>query len=600
MQERDDHLHPTSTEGPEGRAARRWYERPLLAGTLIFVLAAGMRVAHYAEVKESPLHDDHIYLHDARYYDMLARRAAAGEGLTDDAFFMAPLYPLALSLPYRILGAAPLPSGEAPTYGREIHVAAFGQCVWGAFTCVLIFVVGRRVAGDAAGWIAGLMAALYSMFVFQDSLLMATLLITSVNVAAVLVLLRAERGRSAVWWLLGGLMLGLCILAHGTALLLIPGVLVWIGVGVSGLSPRERVIRGLLVCLAAGSCVALVAVRNHRVGQDWVPLTSNAGLTLFIGNHAGADGSFAPLPTELRNIPGSTLGWHLHGFRRSPNDPSPSENSRRFRQAALEYITTHPLDEARLLWRKFRLLCSSVETGTNDQLYFHKRFSGVLRLPLLSAGVLIPIGLTGVVCSLGRWRRLSLLYVWLAAQIAAYTAMFVLARYRLVAMSCLMVFAAVQLVWWVEWLRMRRYRAVGLSLLLLGVWALFVHWPVEGFSRERGWAIQYGLLAERYAEQGRGDDAIACFEQALQHDFSPMDELMFRTEYLTALAKLYAEGKDWAGVLRVSREAEDVLERMPTTRGTTARRRWFTRMGNEAQAHIPEPSDRDERIGQED
>ncbi|MCK4341407.1 MAG: glycosyltransferase family 39 protein [Phycisphaerae bacterium] len=543
----------------------------------VFIVAAGLRSAHYSAVRGTPFHDHHLHLFDAAYYDLLARHAIADGGLSDDVYFMAPLYPYVLAGVYRTIGGLSAEALHSSTgYGPEIHVAAYVQCLWGALTCVLIYWLGRRLGGNAVGIIAGLAAACYGPFIFHDSLLLATQLITFVNVAAMLVLLRAARGGALGWWLFGGLLLGLCGLAHGTALLLLPGVVLWILVGVPAQGWKEKLVRCAAVCGVAGACIVAVTIRNYVVGRDWVLLTSNSGLTFYIGNSPAATGSFQPLPEDLLQIPGVNLGWHLRGFRRGPDDPRPSEISRDLRSRTLAAIADDPSRFLKLLWRKFCLFWNAVEVGTADHYYFYKVcFSPILRWPLISFGVLGPIALTGLVCSLRRRREYFLLYVWMAIQVGAFTLMFVLGRYRLVAVAGLFVWAGFQIVWWIDALRAKRYRAVGLTLLPLAVFSLLVHQPLTGFTPRRGWGEQFRLLGVRHKTMQQDQEAIALFQRALEHDFAPRQEDDRRVICLMSLATLYGKQQRWDDVLAVGGQAQELLDRMSDSNQNTSRRQWL-------------------------
>lgn len=580
-------------------AATRWVPsagRRVAFVLLIFVLAATLRILHYREASRSPLRDDFLHLHDSRYYDQQARRAVAGGGLTDDVFFMAPLYPYALSMVYRCVAIATgeLPHGAIahadrslgkPTYGVEVDGALYLQCLLGALTCVLIYDLARRMGGSVAGIVAGLGAAVYAPSIYHDGLLMATGLITFVNVAAICAVYHAARRQSSAWWVAGGTLVGLCVVAHGTALALLPGVLVWMLFVLKG-----RVRRRLSACvLFAGPvcvCVVLVAIRNYMVGRDVVLLTSNGGLTFLIGNQAEATGSFKDIPPQLSELPGSTLAWQLLGFHRKPGQPSPSQVSRVLRDRAFEEIFDHPAAAIRLFWKKLTLFLNKVEVGSNVQFHFCERFSRVLRMPLPDFALLGPIGLTGAVCSLWRWRKYSLLHVWLAAQIAVYTIMFVLGRYRMVAVACLLVFAGIQVAWWIDAVRARRVRAVLLSLGVLAIAFLFVHQDVEGFDRQRAWGGQYHLLAIRAAERGENDKAIEYCREALQHDLAPDIEPFGRMKCLTTLAELCIEEGQWDSAREAAQEILDKLAGVPDSRLVEYQRNTARRVLRQARLRI--------------
>jgi len=554
-------------------APRSGAVRVALLAAAVFVVALGIRLAHYSDVRHSVLHEGYLHLYDARYYDLLARRIVAGEGLSDEVYFMAPAYPYFLAGIYRVFGGlSPETAHEDSDYGGEIVAAAYVQCVLGAVICLAIFMLALRAGGTLAGVLAGFGAACYGVFIAQDGLLMATQFITLVNVVALLVFQQAARSRRSAWWILAGVLLGACIWAHGTALLLLPFLAAWIAFAVPSTGWRQRIGRVTAMLVPALLCVAAATIRNYVVGHDLVLLTSNSGMNFFIGNNPDATGSFRPLPADLAALPGAVQAWHLTGQTRKPSDPPPSEVSRRLMQRGLEFVRTQPARWAGLLWLKFRLFWNAVEVGVGDQYYFYRQFSRVLRLPLLSFGTVAPLGLLGVICTARRWRELSLFYIWLGVQAAAYTLFFVTSRYRLVAVACLLVLAGVQVQWWVTSLRARRWGRVAASVALLAGIAVFVHLRLDGFTPQRGWGEQYQSLGMRLAQMGRAAEARQAFEQALTHDFSRWDETESKLLCLEALTHLHLQEGDWGAGEQTASRALKLLAAKPGAENAAARR----------------------------
>jgi len=546
---------PPAHEADAGALPRRW--RPWLFGLLIFGAATTLRVAHYEAIRGTIFHDRNIPLLDGRYYDQLARRVVAGRPQSDDVYFMAPLYPTVLAGTYALLTDLPdRPAAERVRYGDELHTAALVQALGGALTCVLLFWIGCLVADERVALLAGLGAAFYSPLVFHDTLIMATQLVVFLNALALALLLRAPRRPGLAGWLLGGMALALAILAHGTALLLLPGAIAWILLGAERTpSWRERLLRSAAVGLPVLVVVGAVALRNHAVGRDWVLLTSNAGLTFYIGNNARATGSFMPLPDDLARIPGASLQAYRQEYRRQPGDPTPSELARLLRDRALADIRADPGRFLANLWRKFRLFWNHVEVGTSDNIYFYQQWSPILRYDPPGFGLLAAIGLTGVVCSLGQARRYLLLYLWLGLQCAAFVATFVLARYRLPAALLLFVFASLQLRWWWRRLAARELRALLRSLAPLSAFAALAFWPVADFGRDRGLGEQHLLAAARWEAVGRVEEAIRSYERARALDFAPWVDSERRLRCGAALSRLHARQGRWAESCRVACES---------------------------------------------
>ncbi len=483
----------------------------------LLITALTTRMLHIHQATQSPLMYDTIPMIDSQYYDKVAREVAEGDILGDEVFYMAPLYPFLMSIPYRLFRTEAMDGG----YVYNVTVVRYLQCMLGIGSCLLIYWVGTLAIGRWAGLLAGLMAAVYGVFIYYDGIIMPSSLILFLHLLALLILLLAARYGSFLWWLAGGVSLGLCALSHGTALLLLVGVLIWIWKGFNKSEVRRKQVRAILVLAGFVPIVAVVTIRNYVVGNDFVLLTSNVGKNLYIGNNPSASGSFKPYIFDLW---GSDLSYYLRNIKRTPHDVSPSESSRILARKAIDFMRQHPFQEAQLLAKKFRLLFIAVETGINDNFYFAKQYSTMLRWSVLSFGLIGPIGLTGLFYSLRQWRKHFLLLVFIASQVISFTIVFVLGRYRLVLTSCLMIFAAAQIGSWFVQLRQKQYRQVLVSLLILALFSFFVHYPMEGFDKNRGLGQQYAFVGTTYLRWGDFDKAKSAFQKAITSNFDPRND----------------------------------------------------------------------------
>jgi len=516
----------SAAPAPKPPTRGRW-----LLSLLVLVVALFARLAHLQEASQGPLMKGVIPMRDSRYYDMIARQVAEGDLVGDHVFYLAPLYPYVLAIPHAIF-RTPLPDGG---YEYDITAIRYVQSIGGAVTCWLLFWVGCLAFGRLVGTLSGLTAALYGLFIYYDSIFMPTGLILFLHTLALLVLLVAARRQGLAWWLIGGVTLGLCALAHGTALLLTLCVLLWILVAFPTVSLPRRLARAALVVAGFAPLIGVVTIRNYAVGEDFVLLTSNAGRNLFIGNNPTANGSFRFYPAEV------TLYHYMRGLDRRPGVGKPSERSRRYVTSVKQFVSREPLREAGLLLRKLRLFFNAVEVGINDHFYFARRYSTVLRSPLLSFGIVVPLGLTGLVFALGRWREHLLFIVFIASQVAAFTIMFVLGRYRVVAVACLMVLAAAQITWWISWVRQRRFGRLAGSAVVLALATVLVHTPIDGFTTTRGLGQQFAQVGHTYLAWEQYDQAIEAYHKALESTFEPWATTHFqRAMCYSGLGDAYA------------------------------------------------------------
>lgn len=525
----------------------------------IFVVALSLRLWNWSDLHRTPFFDKGLGLYDARYYDYYAKRIAGGQWTSDDVFFLAPLYQYTMAIPYALTGQGidrPDPQLAAAHY--DIAPAIYMQCVYGALSCCLLYWIGRRLFGHLAGAIAGLGGAFYGMLILFDGLPMTASLVVFVNLLLLLVLLRADEADRVRWWLAAGAMIGIAALAHGTALILGPLVAGVIALGIRRRGVARTCARWAALAGGAAITIAPATIHNWIAGHDLVLLTSNAGMNFYIGNNPTADGTWMGYRFPQT---GMKVAHYLEGRRRGPDESKPSEASRDLRNQALAWMAGHPLDALRLFGRKAALFWNAVELGIFDQYNFFRRFSTVLRWPLPVFGIVAPLGLTGMICLIRRWRRLRMVYVVILGQFAAFTLMFILGRFRLVAAACLLLMAGGLIAWWVDLIRTRRLQPLALSITLAIVLIGLVHVQIGPFGCHYGWARIYAELGYEHFRRGDVDRAIADLTIANQLPWRDTAEVEHECNAAYSLGELLAARRDFTDAARAWQHTLACIER---------------------------------------
>jgi hypothetical protein len=229
--------------------------------------------------------------------ERVGRSLARGQGWTD-AFgrgtgptaHLAPLYPLLLSGVYRLAGTYETAAGRWTQIGVSITLATLAL--------LLLPVLARKLGlSVGAGWAAALIGACLPPSALPEingshEQVAATLALLGL----LWVLTDIQRQGWSGWDTLlgGGLFLGLTGLLAPN-LLLLP-VLFFLVEWVRGAGRRREMVRGGLILAAVGlACVTPWLVRNYLVLGGFVPIRSNFGLELAVGNRPGADGyTYAP------------------------------------------------------------------------------------------------------------------------------------------------------------------------------------------------------------------------------------------------------------------------------------------------------------------
>ena len=260
---------------------------------------------------------DSIYFHD------LANLIAAGRGF---------IQPFSLEHFHRVVPTAehpplwPLVLAFVTKLGSGSIVAfRLVSATLGAITVGLIGLLGRRLAGDRAGLLAGCVAAVHPLLVAADGSMLSETLFGLLALAALLAAIWV-RGRPTAWraGVLGAL-IGLAALTRGEGLLLIlllalPAV--WRPTSGRGLRLGAAV-------LAAVVALAPWTIRNASAFHRLVPVSTNDG-TLINGANCA--------PTYH----GTLLGFWSVNCRSPISSPNEAKQSAKWAAEGIRYARRHP------------------------------------------------------------------------------------------------------------------------------------------------------------------------------------------------------------------------------------------------------------------
>ncbi len=516
-----------------GEVGARW---------LVAIAAAALlyRAACFAVVGSHPLLRHPVV--DAGYHRAWARRITNGDwlGHGPDDVFKPPLYPYFLA-------------GLHLLFGRHIALVQWVQFGLGAGSCVLVALLAGRLLGSVTGRVAGILSAFYAPYVFFELQLLTPALSIPLDLAA-LVLLVGRAGPPTRRRLAGaGALLGLSAGVRPDVLLpaaLVVACLLW---------RRRASLRGLAVnalCVGAPvlAIVALVAARNWHLTGQFVPISSNAGVNLYVGNGAGADGITA-VPVGLR--------WERL-VARVPQEvlERPADASRWWMRAAWREMRAAPGAALLRLGAKAVAFWNRREFRNNICFHFMEREAWPLWLSPGQFAVVVPLAVIGLVSlrrSADRKRRLaaSVIALWVGGFWVLGVAFFVTARFRLPAVPLLIVAASWGLVEIAAALRLRVRRAlVGYAAVALAVG--IVAWPPWFGAPRSGWARDEVNLGNSLRESGGARGALAAYRRALE--IAPDDPDAHYLAGLVVLGERPHEAlEEFEAARRVIPDSPDVL-----------------------------------------
>lgn len=499
-------------------------------GIAIFCAALALRLLHLWQLRHSPFFQ--MLLGDARGYDEWAQRIAAGEWIGRDVFYQAPLYPYFLAVIYRVAG-------------HSLMLVRVVQAVIGSCSCVLVAAAARRFFSDRAGLVAGLILAVYAPAIFFDGLIQKSVL-DVLFVSLMLWLIAEITTQSRGWeWLALGLTVGGLSLSRENAAIF---VLVLAGWALLRFGIRPAAVFALGVVLV----LLPVTIRNSVIGGGFYITSSQFGTNLYIGNHAGTDGTYQSLrygrgAPEYERQDATDLA-ELAVSRKL----TPSQVSSFWTDKALAFVTSQPGAWLKVMTRKVLLLGNATEMIDTEDQSSYAEWSTVLRVlgPFTHFGVLVPLALVGIVATWQDRPRLWILFTLLITYSASVLLFYVFARYRYPLVPILILYVAAGL----SFMATRSKAAMGWSVAKIAALAaitVLCNWPIASANAMR--AVTETNLGTAFQTEGRLQEALDHYRRAIAAD----------NDYAPAFSNLATVLREQKRTAEAAANYQEALKRQP-------------------------------------
>jgi 4-amino-4-deoxy-L-arabinose transferase-like glycosyltransferase len=527
-------------------------QRILLWAAGIFLLAFGLRFFHITEIlQNSPFFD--VFPGDLGAYDRWASKIPEQGWSGREIFYQDPLYPYFLAIIYKVIG-------------RDFFWIYTIQALFGAATAMLVFLLGNRIFGKAAGIIGGLFYSCYGPAIYFDSLLLKVSVATFLFTLSIYYLINGCFKESLPGILLSGLLLGLASLARGNFLLLLPVIFMLLLLS-RQVPYRKRVAAAALFLAGSLMILAPVAARNYVVGGNLVLTTSQAGQNFFIGQNPKANGTYIKLSFVRPDPVFEQEDFHKEAEKRLGRELTSSEVSRYWFGEGLNFISKNPISFLKLTGRKLLLFFNNYEIPDNHNFYFHQRFSKIIAYMPVTFGLISPFFIIGMLGMIFERRTGSFfLFIIQIGYICSVILFYVFSRYRLPVLPLFCVAAGYGVVLLYKQIVMQRWKRLAFSLLLVGI-AVVVssHQLIKPFDFSHSFTDQ-AIAHEMREEEAK---ALASYHEAL----------LIRPNYeraLVRLGSLQIKQKDYDG-------ARQTFQRMLKTNPDSVEAKyqlmWLDKMG---------------------
>jgi 4-amino-4-deoxy-L-arabinose transferase-like glycosyltransferase len=367
------------------------------------------------------LHSEQVLSVDASSYHALAQNLVERGIFTSPVdppynvdlpgTFRPPLTPLFLAAMYALLGVT-------ITWGR------LGLSIISAFSCGLTYILGERLFGRWTGMLAGLISCVYPFFLLLVHVpLTEGLSIFLILLLFTLIILYQPQNNALVRAVILGFVFGLTMLNKAANIVVLPCLILW-ALWTPHAQFRKRIFFIGVMLLIASLTILPWTIRNYRILGIVVPVNTNGGWTLYLGNNPHTEKNLSALEQGTANgwIPPKEVFEPFKDL--SFNDTQAYE--RRAVRLAWQFIKENPRTFLGLAWRKLKIFWSAYP-HILDAITWYPLFLG---------------GLVGGVLSLRKWKQYCQIYLLIFSSLTIPIMFTSMPRFRAPLIPMVMLFAS--------------------------------------------------------------------------------------------------------------------------------------------------------------
>jgi 4-amino-4-deoxy-L-arabinose transferase-like glycosyltransferase len=369
---------------------------------------------------------------DAASYHNQAINIANGITPEPRPFWQPPLYIYSLSFIYK-------------HFSSNIIFIRTIQSLFSVITILLTFAIARRFCSQRISIAISLATAIYGPLLFFSSQLLPTSIAVTGNMAVLLCVIKLSENPSWKLSLLTGILLGLTALLVSNILIFIPILIAWLIWNILSSTPRKNWTLTLLALLAGLAITILpVSIRNYTVSKQFVLISANAGINLYIGNNENT--------AETINIrPGQD--WDklvAEPYRNGAENDV--QAAKFFKNKVTTFAIQYPVLFLKGLTIKTMQFFNSREIPRNVDIYTFRPYSTILNITTFQLGsfsfpfgLVAPLALWGILISIKENIRQRIIIYYVIIYSISIILFFPASRYMMPVIPIFLIFAGIGL-----------------------------------------------------------------------------------------------------------------------------------------------------------
>ncbi len=478
---------------------------------LIFGVAFIIRLIYLLQIKSnpfflSPMVDE---LWNIRWATEIIEKSFWGT----EIYFRGPLYPYLLALVLKITGS-------------DYFWTRLIQMVIASASVSLAYLLGREFFSEKVARLSSIFYTVYGTLIFYEAMFLIPVIFIFLNLLGLLVLARNRDNPGKGPYFMAGLIFGLSAIARPNVLLVLPFLALW-----AFFRFRKKIeVRSIIILLvvfftAVAIPIIPVTVRNYIVADDFVPISSQGGINIYLGNNPSAEGLTMMLPEIVLD---ASIPWTKfipttteYAEKEVGHSLKPSEASAFWTNKAKRFIFENPGHFIGLTYRKLVYFFSGFENSDQHDIYDFRQYSTLISVLIFDYGLKFPFGLFGPLALVGlglcyrRRAHLAPLLIFFLAYLPTVILFLVTARHRLTVIPIILMFSAYAVIYFWDKIRQSAIKTsmIPLSILVFLLVMCNINWFDMGLKNE---AQIHQNLALTYARQEKFADAIKEYNLAIK------------------------------------------------------------------------------------
>lgn len=361
--------------------------------------------------------------------------------LGDTAYFRAPLYPYFLAILAKLTSSS-------------IFYSKLLQTLVACGTILFLYKLSYYLFNKTVAIIVGFIYAFYGTIIFYETMFLIPILFLFFTVWGMFRLIAYKDSRSLKTWLLTGIIFGLAVISRPNILIVLPFLALWLFWQMpSRKSILHKIKLPLIMIVGVIIIIAPITIRNFIVTGEFILISSQGGVNLYIGNNSDASGLSMRMP-EIDNQ--DLTNWKyfqdvtkITAQKEAGRELNETEQSSFWTNKAINFILENPNKFGNLLWQKTVYLFNGFENSDNSDLYFQRQKSSLYSLLvwkiekflMFPFGLLVPLFFAGIYALRKKRKELQPIYIFIITYIPSIILFLVTARHRLVLIPFMIIIA---------------------------------------------------------------------------------------------------------------------------------------------------------------